>query len=298
MAKIKANRIEIEYDTFGDPSRPAFILITGLSGQMILWDEELCGALSDRGLYVIRFDNRDTGLSSKIENPGDPHPDTLLAALSRGEKIAVPYHLKDMAADAIGLMDSLEIEKAHVCGASMGGMIAQIMAIKYRERVLSLTSISSSTGNPDIHKNIVKEDETPIKYPVQVPRERAAYIDYMVSGMKELSGPGFPFNEAEVSELAGELYDRSFYPEGATRQLLAILTAGNRKPALSKINMPTLVIHGDSDLLVPVECGYDTAEAIPGAELLVIKGMGHDLPKEVWPRVINAISRKTWGPVK
>jgi pimeloyl-ACP methyl ester carboxylesterase len=292
MARIKANGIVLEYDTIGDPARPAFIMITGLSGQMILWDEDLCTTLADRGLYVIRFDNRDTGLSSKIENPGDPHPDTLLAALGLGEKIAVPYSLEDMAADAIGLMDGLGIEKAHVCGASMGGMIAQIMAIDYPERVLSLTSISSSTGNADIHQNIVKKDKIPLRIPVPVPRERKAYIDYMVSGMKELSGPGFPFNEEEVTELAGELYDRSFYPEGTTRQLLAILTAGNRKLALSKINIPTLVIHGNSDPLVPVEYGHDTAETIPGAELLIIKGMGHDLPKDVWPRVIEAISRK------
>jgi len=298
MAKIKANGIQIEYDTFGDPARPALILITGLSGQMILWGEDLCAELAERGLYVIRFDNRDTGLSSRIESPGDPHPETLLTALGRGENITVPYHLEDMAADTIGLMDAMGIEKAHVCGASMGGMIAQIMALNYPERVLSLISISSSTGNPDVHKKMVKKVETPLKGPVPVPREREAYIEYMVSGMKELSGPGFLFDEVEVSELAGELYDRSFYPEGATRQLLAILAGGNRKSALSKINIPTLVIHGDSDPLVPVESGYDTAEAIPGAELLVIKGMGHDLPKGIWPRVVDAISKRAASPAQ
>jgi pimeloyl-ACP methyl ester carboxylesterase len=203
-----------------------------------------------------------------------------------------------MAADTMGLMDGLGIEKAHVCGASMGGMIAQIMAIIYPERVLSLTSISSSTGNPDIHQNIVKKDEIPLRIPVPVPHERSAYIDYMVDGMRELAGPGFHFDELEVSKLAGELYDRSFYPEGAARQLLAILMTGNRKPALTKITIPTLVIHGDSDPLVPVECGYDTAEAIPRAELLVIKGMGHDLPKEVWPKIVNAIINQAVTPAQ
>lgn len=293
MAKILSNGIELEYDTFGDPADPSLILIAGLGGQMILWGENFCEALAARGLWVIRFDNRDTGLSSKIERPVAPDPDMLLAALGRGEKIEIPYCLEDMAADAVGLMDGLEIRKAHVCGASMGGMIGQIMAIRYPERLLSLISIASATGNPDIRKDRVNEVKKPYRQPLPVPTDREEYMAYMVKGLKELTGPGFPYDEAEVSELAGGLFDRSFYPEGATRQLLAVLTAGNRKPALSKINIPALIIHGDSDPLVPVECGYDTAEAIPGAELLIIKGMGHDLPKGAWSQIIEAIFRQT-----
>ena len=293
MAKILSNRLEIEYDTFGDQTAPPLILIAGLGGQMIIWSSDFCRVLAEKGLWVIRFDNRDTGLSTKIEEPGAPDSDTLLTLLGRGEKIKIPYSLEDMAADAIGLMDGLGIEKAHICGASMGGMIGQIMAIRSPERVLSLTSIASATGNPEIRRDRITEVETPYSKPLPVPSKREEYIEYMVRGLRALSGPGFPYNEAEISELAGQLFDRSFYPEGAARQLLAVLTAGNRKPALLKTNIPALIIHGDSDPLVPVECGYDTAEAIPGAELLIIKGMGHDLPKGAWPQIIEAIIKRT-----
>ena len=293
MAKIKTNGIEIEYDTFGDPAKYSIILISGLGGQMILWGEDFCKALANGGRHVIRFDNRDTGLSTRIDAPKTADPAVLLAALGRGESISIPYLLEDMAKDAIGLMDGLGIAKAHVCGASMGGMIAQNMALTYPERVLSLISIASSTGNPDIHHNRANDVKTPYREPAPVPREREEYIDYMVRGMKELAGPGFPYDERGVSELAAELYDRGLYPEGATRQLLAILTAGNREPLLAKMSIPALIIHGDSDPLVPVECGYDTAEAIAGAELLIIKGMGHDLPREAWPEIIKAILRVT-----
>ena len=245
MPSIQANGIQIEYHTFGEPSSPILILIAGLSGQMILWDDVLCEQLADRGLYVIRFDNRDVGLSSKIDEVGEAEIRSLMAAAWRGEEISVPYGIDDMADDAIGLIEGLGRGRFHVCGASMGGMIAQNIAIRYPDRVLSLISIASSTGNPEI-SSVREEEMAPLPAPpIPVPHEREANIEYMVNGMRELSGPGFPFDEEEVRTLAAICYDRSFYPEGTARQLLAIIASGNRKPALGKLSVPTLVIHGE-----------------------------------------------------
>jgi pimeloyl-ACP methyl ester carboxylesterase len=292
MPNINANGIQIEYDTFGDRSSSPLLLIMGFSGQMILWDEELCDQLANRGLYVIRFDNRDVGLSTKIEDAGEFDIMEVLSALGRGEEIRPPYTLDDMADDAIGLLDGLGLEKAHVCGASMGGMIAQTMAIRYPGRLLSLISMASSTGNPELAAARPPVTDPQSLQPVPVPREREANIEYMVNGMRELAGPGFFFDDARVRDLAAECYDRSFYPQGAGRQLLAIISSGNRRPALERVNIPTLVIHGDSDPLVPVEYGMDTAEAVPGADLLIIEGMGHDLPRGAWQRSVDAITAR------
>ena len=291
MTNIQANGIRIEYDTFGDDSSPALILISGLSGQMILWDEALCRLLVDRGLYVIRFDNRDAGLSTKMDAMGESEIRSLMAAAWNGEAISIPYEIDDMADDAIGLLDGLDLVKFHVCGASMGGMIAQNIAIRYPDRVLSLISIASSTGNPDI--SFAGRGEVDPPPPMPVPHEREANIAYMVSGMRDLSGPGFPFDEKEVRKLAALCYDRSFYPAGSDRQLLAIIASGNRRPALEKLTIPALVIHGDSDPLVPVAAGLDTADAVPNAELLIIEGMGHDLPRGAWPRIVDVIAEVT-----
>jgi pimeloyl-ACP methyl ester carboxylesterase len=293
MPNMNANGIQIEYDTFGDRSSPPLLLIMGFSGQMILWDEELCDRLAKRGHYVIRFDNRDVGLSTKIEEAGEYDIMEVLPALGRGEEIKPPYTLDDMADDAIGLLDGLGLGKAHVCGASMGGMIAQTMAIRYPGRLLSLISMASSTGNPELASARPPVPDSQTLQPMPVPQEREAYIEYMVDGMRELAGPGFFFDDERVRDLAAECYDRSFYPQGAVRQLLAIISSGNRKPALARVNLPTLVIHGDSDPLVPVEYGRDTAEAVPGAELLIIEGMGHDLPRGAWRRIVDAIAAHT-----
>jgi pimeloyl-ACP methyl ester carboxylesterase len=290
---MNANGIQIEYDTFGDRSSPPLLLIMGFSGQMILWDEELCDQLAKKGLYVIRFDNRDVGLSTKIEGAGEYDIMEILSALGRGEEIKPPYTLDDMAEDAFGLLDGLGLGKAHICGASMGGMIAQTMAIRYPDRLLSLISMASSTGNPEIASARPPVTDSQPLQPVPVPQEREANIEYMVNGMRELSGPGFFFDDTRVREIAADCYDRSFYPQGAVRQLLAIIASGNRKPALARVNVPTLVIHGDSDPLVPVEYGRDTAEAVPGADLLIIEGMGHDLPRGAWQQIIDAIATHT-----
>jgi pimeloyl-ACP methyl ester carboxylesterase len=274
MPILHSNGIQIAYDTFGDPLAPALLLIMGFSGQMILWEEPFCDQLARRGFFVIRFDNRDVGLSSKIESPtGDS-----------------PYTLSDMARDSVGLMDGLGVDRAHICGTSMGGMIAQILAIQFPERVLSLISISSTTGNPGLVPPDATTGDSSAESAGPAPRDRQANIEYTINGLRDLSGPGFPFDEEYARQVAARLYDRAFYPEGAERQLLAIMSSGNRRPPLEKLSVPTLVIHGDADPLVPVTGGRDTAEAIQGADLLVIERMGHDMPRQVWTQIIDAIA--------
>ncbi len=290
MPKIIANNIEIEYDTFGDPLSNPLLLIMGLGAQMISWEEEFCELLVNHGFYVIRFDNRDVGLSTKFEEIGVPDIMKLVIGAQRGEKIEFPYTLEDMADDAIGLLDALKIDKAHICGASMGAMIVQVIAVRYPSRVLSLTSIMGSTGNPDLpqpKQEAMKVILTP------APTEREAYIEESVKRWRVLYGTGFPFDEERRRKMATRAYDRSFYPQGFARQLAAILASGNRRPTLASIKVPTLVIHGGDDPLVPVEGGKDTAEAIPGAELLIIDGMGHSLPPETWPQIVGAIATNT-----
>ncbi len=293
MPNIKANNIDIEYDTFGNRQSPPLLLIMGLSGQMVLWDYDLCNMLAEKNLFVIRFDNRDVGYSSKIEKTDDSDLNKLFINVLSGIPITPPYNLNDMADDAIGLMDNLDIKKAHIAGTSMGGMIAQIMAIRYPERVLSLTSISSTTGNPELIQKNQAIPESPISLYFSIPKDREENIEFTVKGMKELTGPGFPIDEDYLRRLATVSYDRCFYPEGAVHQLLAILVSENRKPKLTELTIPTLVIHGDSDPLVPVQGGRDTAEAIKGSELIIFKGMGHDLPKELWPSIATAIYNHT-----
>lgn len=288
MTKIIANNIEIEYDTFGDPSSNPLLLIMGLGAQMISWEEELCELLVNQGFYVIRFDNRDVGLSTKFEEAGVPDIMKLVIRAQRGEKIESPYTLEDMADDAIGLLDALKIDKAHICGASMGAMIVQVIAVRYPSRVLSLTSIMGSTGNPNLPQ---PKPETMKVLMTPAPTEREAYIEESVKRWRVLYGTGFPFDEERRRKMAARAYDRSFYPEGFARQLAAVLANGNRKPTLASIKVPTLIIHGGDDLLVPVEGGIDTAEAIYGAELLIINGMGHSLPPETWPQIVDAIAK-------
>jgi pimeloyl-ACP methyl ester carboxylesterase len=286
MAKATANNIEIEYETLGDPSARPLLLIGGLAGQLIHWDENLCKDLVKRGHYVIRFDNRDTGLSTKFDEAGVPD----LAALVSGKSTA-PYTADDMADDAVGLLDVLGIPKAHVCGTSMGGMIAQTIAIRHPSRVFSLISIYSNTGSkgfPPPRPEVMQLLLAP------APREREAHIEHMLQVFKIMAGRGFAFDEEWARMITAKAYDRSFSPEGTARQLAAIMVQPNRKPALASVKAPALVIHGTDDPLLPVEAGKDTAEAIPGAELLVIEGMGHDLPHGgAWPRIIEAIAAHT-----
>ncbi|MFX1356569.1 MAG: alpha/beta fold hydrolase [Promethearchaeota archaeon] len=287
MPKAKVNSIELFYDTFGDPSSQPLLLIMGLGSQMIRWVPELCEEFVKKGFFLIRFDNRDVGLSTKIEEAGVPDIMKVYQKVLRGETIDASYTLNDMADDAIGLLDFLKIDKAHICGASMGGMIAQTIAIRHPSRVLSLTSIMSSTGNADLPQpkpEALKVLLTP------APSEREANINISVKAWRILWGSGYPFDEELQRKMAAESYDRSYYPDGFKRQLLGILASGDRTSALASVNVPTLVIHGADDPLVPIEGGKATAKAIPGAKLLIIEGMGHSLPPGTWPRVVDAIT--------
>lgn len=286
MPNVTANGIQIEYDTFGDISSPVLLLIMGGGSQMIYWEVEFCELLAKKELYVIRFDNRDVGLSTKFENAGIPD---IMAAM-KGEPISPAYTLEDMADDAVGLLDALGIEKAHICGASVGGMIAQAMSYRYSERVLSLTSIMSGTGNPElpqIEPDILAEVYKP------VPDEREAYIERYVNMWRKLWSPGFPFEENRLRALMAESYDRSYYPQGMARQSAAVIAHGYQKTSIASIKAPTLVIHGNKDPFMSLEGGKETARLIQGANLLIIDGMGHDMPKEAWATMIDAISNHT-----
>lgn len=291
MSKATANGIQIEYETFGNPSSRPLLLIIGLGGQLIFWDDALCKDLAGRGNYVIRFDNRDAGLSTKFEEAGVPNLAEIIGKIMQGEKVKPPYTLEDMADDAAGLLQALGIQRAHVCGMSMGGMIAQTLGIRHPSRVLSLISIYSTTGNPELPQPKPEVIGLLIAPP---PKERDACIKHLVGVFKAFAGPGFPFDEKWTHKIMAQAYDRCFYPEGMARQLVAILAQGNRKPALASLKVPTLVIHGIQDPLVSVEGGKDTAKAIPGAQLMLIEGMGHDLPHSgAWPRIVEAIAAHT-----
>ncbi len=287
MPNVFANGIQIEYETFGEPSSPALVLVVGLGGQMLSWDEELCKRWAQNGLYVIRFDNRDVGLTTKFDEAGIPDIDAVVKAVKNGEKANVPYTMDDMADDVVGLQDALKIDKAHICGISMGGIITQTIAFRHPSRVRSMTQIYSTTGNPDLPQpkpEIMELLLTP------QPPGREGYIDYQMKLYKTIHGLGFPFDEAWHRQLASRTYDRAYYPQGKARQFAAITAQGNRKPLLASITAPALVIHGADDPLVPVSGGIDSAEAIPGAELMIIEGMGHDLPHGgAWPRIVEAV---------
>jgi pimeloyl-ACP methyl ester carboxylesterase len=266
MPLAPTNGIEIFYETFGSPDEVAVLLIRGLGSQMVAWREEFCTALADRGFHVIRFDNRDVGLSTKLDG--------------------VEYTIDDMAADTVGLLDHLGIEAAHVVGMSMGGMIAQQVAISYPERVVSLTSLASHIGGEDV---VPPTSEAAAIFVGPPSRTREEAVAKAIADRRVIGSPGFPFDEDDIADTAGVAYDRCYAPEGRMRQIVAIRSAPGRCEALGSVRVPTLVIHGSDDPLVPVENGRRTAEAIPGAELFVIPGMGHDTPRGAWPLLIDAI---------
>jgi pimeloyl-ACP methyl ester carboxylesterase len=280
VARVGA--IEIAYETFGDPADPAMLLVMGLGAQMLVWDAELCELLAARGFEVVRFDNRDVGHSTKIE--GGPAPD--IGAALRGDTSSASYALEDMGDDAVRLLDHLEVRKAHVVGASMGGMIAQAIAIRHPERVLSLVSIMSTTGDRRVGRP--KDEVLPLVL-TPAPPDRDDYLEFRLQVARTIGSPDFPTDEATLRRRIGETYDRAYYPAGFARQYLAILAAQDRSPALAGLDAPTLVIHGREDPLVQVSGGEATAAAVPGAELLVIPGMGHDLPRALWPTFVDAI---------
>jgi pimeloyl-ACP methyl ester carboxylesterase len=286
MPNVTANGIQIEYESFGDTSDPPLLLIMGLGGQMIVWDTELCQSLADRGFHVIRFDNRDVGLSTHFHDA--PTPDVVAAMV--GDTSSASYLVNDMAADAAGLLDALGISAAHIVGASMGGMIAQTFAIEHPDKTLSLCSIMSTTGDTAVGQPTPDALEMLTTSPPQTVEDAA---DSAVLASKVIGGKGFPLDEERIRARTVEAWNRDHDDVGIARQLVAIVASGDRTPGLRGVTVPTLVIHGVDDPLVTPSGGEATAKAVPGAELLNLEGMGHDLPIPLWPRIVDAIVENT-----
>ena len=276
--------ITLCYETFGNPADPPVLLVMGLGMQLLGWDARFCQLLADRGFHVVRFDNRDSGLSTSIDAPVPG-----LTQLATRRFDPRQYDLGDMAADAVGLLGALELPSAHVVGASLGGMVAQTMAARSPESVRTLTSIMSTTG----HR--LKGQPAPSRYRYLLrpaPRERAAYVDYTELLWRAIGSPGFEVDPAAVRERAGVAFDRARNPAGTGRQMAAVLKSGDRTRELRAVTAPTLVIHGSEDTLVRPSGGRATAAAIRGAELMLIEGMGHDLPPQIWQRIVDAVAER------
>lgn len=279
---VTVGQIELAYTTAGRATHPPVVLISGLGGQLIAWEDDFCLALVERDLHVIRFDNRDAGLSTHLPSQTDHSLD----AGATGELPPPAYALADLAADTAGLIDALGLDAAHVVGVSMGGMIAQLVAITHPDRVRSLTSIMSTTGDPSVGE---ASDEAQALLLTPRAPTREAVMEGSVLAARVLGSPGYPTPDAELRDRAGRAFDRAFHPEGYVRQLMACVTAPDRTDQLRQLNVPTLVIHGTDDQLIGVSGGRATAAAVPDAELVVIDGMGHDLPRQLWPVVIDRI---------
>jgi pimeloyl-ACP methyl ester carboxylesterase len=278
-----ANGVELCYQEIGDPDGEPLLLVMGLATQMIAWDEEFCALLAGRGFRVVRFDNRDIGRSTKLNSAGVAGRFDMLV----GRRGTAPYLLRDMATDTFGLMDHLGIDSAHLVGASMGGMIAQTAAIERPERVRSLTSIMSTTGSRRVGHPSYRTFGLLLG---ERPRKREEMIERVVKTFKVIGSPGYPFEEERVRELAGRSYDRGHSAAGIARQMHAITASGDRTPKLRELDLPTLVIHGKNDILVNPSGGRATAKAIPGARLKMVEGMGHDLPRALWPSFAEEIA--------
>jgi len=276
--------MELEYETFGSPSDPALLLVMGFTAQLTYWPEDFCKGLAGHGYYVIRYDNRDCGLSSKLDGVEVDAMAVMAAAMSAQPIPPVPYTLSDMAADGIGLLDALGIERAHVIGASMGGMIVQIMAIEHAQRLLNVTSVMSTTGEPEYGQADPEAMQILLAPP---PTERQAVIDaaprYLIFASKKYADP------EEAKARAGREFDRSFYPEGSSRQMAAIMASGNRAEGLREVRVPMLVVHGRDDTLINPSGGERTAELVDGARYLLVSDMGHDLPAPLIPYLVDSI---------
>ena len=289
MAKVKANRIEIEYETAGNKSDPALLLVMGLGAQLTIWPDSLFQGLAQRGFYVIRFDNRDTGLSTGFDSWGVPNIPAALQKIMKGEKVDSPYLLKDMAADAVGLLDALGIKRAHMVGASMGGMIVQLIAGLHPERTASMVSIYSTRGRPGLPQG--KPEALAM---LSAQPEGPAREQLVAHGMKlrrTIGSPSYPTPNAELRAFVEKNVDRRWWPEGAARQYLSVIASGDRVELLKRIKAPTLVLHGEDDPLLPVECGRDVARLVPGAEIETWPGWGHDFPKALIPKLIERITQ-------
>ncbi len=280
-----ANGIQLEYETFGDPANPTILLIMGLGAQMVAWDDGICALLVARGHHVVRFDNRDIGRSTWIDVADLDVPAAVLAALM-GDPSQAPYLLSDMAADAVGLLDHLNIDSAHVVGASMGGMIAQAMAIEHPGRVRTLTSIMSTTGEPSVGQPAPEIAEALLR---PAPADRDEAIAAGVEIARTISCAEH-FDEERALALATLQYERGFNPDGVARQLLAIIASGSRAEGLARLDLPALVIHGRQDRLVDFTGGQRTAELIAGADFIAIDDMAHDMPQVHWTLAADAIT--------
>ncbi|MFG1706333.1 alpha/beta fold hydrolase [Nonomuraea sp. M3C6] len=276
--RVAANGIEIAYESFGSPAARPLLLIMGLGAQLIHWDEGLCELLAEQGHHVVRFDNRDTGLSTHFHDHGVPE---------QGAPSA--YLLDDLADDVAGLMDALGWPAAHVVGASMGGMIAQTLAIRHPGRLLTLTSIMSTPG-----PSIAPPSEAALAVLMaRPPADRESVRAQAVTTWSTIGSPGYELDREKVMAMAGLAYDRCFDPAGTARQLAAIMASGDRTESLAGVSVPTLVMHGEADQLVPIVGGRATAAAIPGARLVTYPGMGHDLPQPLWPQIVAEITKLT-----
>jgi pimeloyl-ACP methyl ester carboxylesterase len=283
IQRTRAGDIEIAYETFGSADDVPVLLVMGLATQMVGWPDEFCAGLASEGYYVVRFDNRDIGLSTHLDDAGAPD----VMAVLGGDVSSVAYGLADLADDTVALLDALGLDSVHLVGASMGGMIAQLVAIRHPARVRSLTSIMSTTGDPAVGAPA----EAALAVLLAPPATgRDAAVQRAVDTYRVIGSPGFEFDEAGLRDRAGLSFDRAYDPAGVARQLAAILTTPDRTQDLKSISVPTLVIHGSEDALVNVSGGRATAAAVPDAELLVVDGMGHDLPRAAWPQITERIA--------
>ncbi|MBU1375649.1 MAG: alpha/beta fold hydrolase [Alphaproteobacteria bacterium] len=291
MNRVETNGIALACEAFGAPHDEPILLVAGLGTQMVRWTVPFCLALAARGYHVIRFDNRDAGGSTHISHRAAPDFGELAAALMAGRTPDVPYTLHDMAADTVGLLDAFSIDRAHVVGRSMGGMIAQIMACEHPERVASLTSIMSSTGNPMLPPpmpDVMAMMTSPAPDPVS---DEAGYLAHSLAFARRIAGSRYPFDEAATRHLILEEARRANGRDGFGRQIGAIAVGGDRRSRLATVSAPTLVIHGSDDPLFPPACGEDTAASIPAAEFMLMEGVGHDLPPQLYGAVVEAIDR-------
>ena len=277
--------VEIAFEEFGEPGDPAMLLVMGLGVQMLGWDDELCRMLAAEGFRVVRFDNRDVGRSTRYDGPA---PDW--AALASGNGSSATYLLDDMADDAVKLLDHLGIEAAHLVGASLGGMIAQTLAIRHPERVPSLASIMSTTGDRSVGQPHPEALGALFNPP---PNDREGIAEWAVQNWSVIGSPAYEADEEALRKRARASFDRGYNPRGVGRQLAAIIASGDRTPALRELSLSSLVIHGEEDPLIDVSGGKATAAAIPGADLTLIAGMGHDLPRQLWPRFVEEIVANT-----
>jgi pimeloyl-ACP methyl ester carboxylesterase len=291
VPNVRANGISIEYDTLGPEDGEVILLISGFGVQMIRWTIPFCEILVSEGYRVVRFDNRDVGMSQHFPDAPTPNFIAVATAFARGEVPKVPYSLVDMARDAVGLLAALGIEKAHIVGRSMGGMIAQIIASDFPQRVLSLTSIMSSTGNPSLPPSKPEAMEAMTRRHPKLADDEEGFVTSSIAASRVLGSHGYPFDEGEQRfQILAEAH-RSNQPAGVGRQIAALAAVGDLRPRLGFIVAPTLVIHGSDDPLVSVKAGEDTAGNIKGAELEVIKGMGHDIPSQLYQRIAESIVR-------